>query len=78
MSAEQVTGSLPPVSQEVSDRSRATQIRKEIKITSSRPPKTTTAAKRYNHWEILNICCSVCELFYHRNLFQCREGKNVV
>lgn len=59
MSSEQDTGSLPPVSQEVSDRSRATQIRKEIKIASSRPPKTTTAAKRYNRWQILNIRCLV-------------------
>lgn len=44
--SDQDSGSLPPVSQDVSDRSRATQIRKEIKISSSRPPKTSAAAKR--------------------------------
>lgn len=44
--AERDTGGIGAVSQEVSDRSRSTQIRKEIKVASSRPPKTTTAARR--------------------------------
>lgn len=52
--SDQDTGNLPPVSHDVSDRSRATQIRKEIKIVSSRPPKTSAAAKRYNHWQIIH------------------------
>lgn len=45
--AEQETGGVDAVSQDVNnERSRPTQIRKEIKVASSRPPKTTTAAKR--------------------------------
>lgn len=45
--AEQETGGVGAVSQDVNnERSRPTQIRKEIKVASSRPPKTTTAAKR--------------------------------
>lgn len=45
--AEQETGGVGAVSQDVNnERSRSTQIRKEIKVASSRPPKTTTAAKR--------------------------------
>jgi len=46
--SDQDRGGLAPVSQDMTDRSRATQIRKEIKIASSRPPKTSAAAKRYN------------------------------
>ena len=52
--SDQDSGSLPPVSQDVSDRSRATQIRKEIKISSSRPPKTSAAAKRYKKIPMVN------------------------
>ena len=46
--SDQDTVNLPgPASNEGrSDRSRPTQIRKEIKIAPSRPPKTSGAAKR--------------------------------
>lgn len=45
--SDQEAGGLPgSVNQEGNDRGRATQIRKEIKIAPSRPPKTSGAAKR--------------------------------
>lgn len=45
--SDQGVGSSPgPVNEEQHDRTRATQIRKEIKIAPSRPAKTSGAAKR--------------------------------
>jgi len=49
-----------PVNEEQNDRTRATQIRKEIKIAPSRPAKTSGAAKRLENLHGLNIKYHFC------------------